>query len=175
MFVVMLQAGVRDLLDYAPDNLAITGRVLACGVPGDHLFHSQRSSQPSDQPFRVLTLPLHSQVERPETPDSQPPFQAPQHTTQERPLVAQRPIPLFPLDGQNTTEHVAVTTQILRPGMHDDIRPMRERVLQARRAERRVDKQIRAPRVRLRRVFGDLVRLARRVQRRFQEHHVALL
>lgn len=58
--------------------------------------------------------------------------------------------------------------------MHDHIRAERKRVLQPRRAERRVDGQDRAPRMRLLREGRNVVGLARGVHRRLEVHHVAL-
>lgn len=57
--------------------------------------------------------------------------------------------------------------------MHHDIRPVRKRILQSRRPKRRINKQQRAPRMRLLGVILDIVRRSERVDRCFEVDDVA--
>lgn len=68
-----------------------------------------------------------------------------------------------------------MTPEILRTGMHHNVRALAERILQSRRAKSRIDNQHRAPGMRLIRIRGDVEGDSFRVERCFEEDYIARL
>lgn len=83
--------------------------------------------------------------------------------------------PVIALCGKNTTKQVTVTAEILRAGVHDQIRAEEERVLYARWRERAIDDEVCAARVGFLCICRDVEGGAFGVDRGFEEDDVALL
>lgn len=105
----------------------------------------QRPRQPPNQTLRIGALSPDPHLQRPQTPHAQPPLQTAHDTPQKHPL---RPQPIRPpgLPGrQHSPQHIAVAPKVLGATVHHNIGALlvaiQERVLQARRSERRVDQE----------------------------------
>lgn len=66
-----------------------------------------------------------------------------------------------------------MSPEILGPRVHDEIRPVLERVLQPRRPKRGIDNQERSPRMRPFRIIREIVGLPRRIEGRLDMDHIA--
>lgn len=83
--------------------------------------------------------------------------------------------PVVALCGKNTAKYIAMTAEILRAGVHDQIRAEEERILETRRCERAIDDEVCAARVCFLCVRSDVEGGAFGVDGGFEEDDVALL
>ncbi|KAJ6191100.1 hypothetical protein N7519_001121 [Penicillium mononematosum] len=122
--------------------------------------------KPGNQPSRILASPLNPDLQRAQTPDPEPALHIPHHTAKRDSILKQLFRPIGSLGSKHATQHIAMSTEILRSGMHDDIRAPEERILQTRRCKRTIDNEECAAGMGFARVFLDAERRAQRVDGR---------
>ncbi len=86
--------------------------------------------------LRVRAVPFHAQRQRLDSPRREPRIHRPGHRAG-RELHESDPVgELLIVQDDGAAEHVRVPAEVLGGGVHDDVRPQREGVLQVRRGER---------------------------------------
>lgn len=133
----------------------------------------QGSVQPGDEFGGVLALALDADFQGPQTADTKPGLHVPHHGTEEDTVREKLLVPVFAFRGEHAAEDIAMPAEVLRAGVHDQIRAEEERILQAWRGEGAIDDEERAARVCFLRVVCDVEGCAFGVDRCFEEDHVA--
>ncbi|KAL4975959.1 hypothetical protein BDW66DRAFT_136289 [Aspergillus desertorum] len=139
---------------------------------GGGTWRLQRVVKPRDEIRRVLAQPLHTNLQGSQAPDAEPALHISHYTTKKYAVPEQLLSPLLVLRGENSTQDIAVSPKVLGPRVHHQVSTKREWVLQRWRRKRRVDYEIRAPRVRLLCVLLNIERGPFRVDRSFQVYNI---
>ena len=82
-------------------------------------------------------------------------------------------MPVLLLDSKNATEHVTVSAEVFRPGMHDDVCAPLEWILEGRRGKCGIHDEVCATGVGLLRIFFNVEGSAGWIDRRFEMDDVA--
>ena len=118
------------------------------------------SVEPRNELRGAGALPLHAQLQCSEAAHTEPGFHAAHHAAEVRALVSQPLDPFFVAGGQDAAQQVRVPAEVFRAAVHDHVRALRERVLQAWWGKRAVNDEIRPAAVRFGRVGSDVAGLA---------------